>query len=85
MALYKSRSEDDLTPITVTDLVQLNCDMTKVWLLGLGALLVQGSPVPQDQSQACSDYEWFNPRVNACQSYASTSSCELLGKQAQSC
>lgn len=55
--------------------------MTKVWLVGLGALLVHGSPLPEDQSQACGEYEWFNPRVNACQSYASTSSCGLLGKQ----
>ena len=42
MAVYRSRSEDDLTPITVTDLVQLNCDMTKVWLLGLALSLCKG-------------------------------------------
>jgi hypothetical protein len=51
----------------------------KTLLLSLAALLVGGSPVTNDQS--CGAREWYNPRTNACQSYALQSSCGLLGKQ----
>ena len=50
----------------------------KALLLSLAVFLVDANPPPQ--SQSCSDYQWFNPRTNACQSYVLATSCGLLGK-----